>query len=57
MRPMTWILVAYLVLCGAAIFRRPLALAWARFWHAVVLWRFLGFSWRAACDRARRRGL
>jgi|AATO01.1.fsa_nt_gi hypothetical protein len=57
MRPMLWILVAYLALCLVALFRRPIGLAWGRFWHAVLMWRYLGVPWVVARDRARRRGL
>lgn len=55
MRLMNGILLAYLILCLFAIFPRPLALAWTRFWHAVALVVWMHLPWRVARDRARRR--
>lgn len=47
------IVACRLLRCFVWLLRVPVVL-WARFWHAVALWRFLKYPWSLAWNKARR---
>lgn len=50
----TVLLLGMVALVAVPLFVQRLALAWARFWCAVIIAVYLNRPWRVARDRARR---